>query len=226
MSINTSDQSTANKLYCTVLEVSVGDSWNCSAHFYWRLFLFYFYFFINKEPLSTFTFMHLEDVFIQSDLRYIQAIHLLSVCVFPGNWTHNLLAANAMFYHWATGTLKHQHKINIHKYKYWCTQLISRYTFIPLCALQSFLVDHLWFSPTNESVVFEVTQRMIYSCTSDHCWLLNSTLMTSCSTSSSSLYQSCLWGAPIILANSKLEHLVYLHNRSAPVLHELLGTCQ
>ncbi len=132
-------------------------------------------------------------------------------------------AANAMLYHWATGTLKHQHKININID---VQQLISRYTFIPLCALQSFLVDHLWFSPTNESVVFEVTQRMIYSCTSDHCWLLNSTLMTSCSTSSSSLYQSCLWGAPTILANSKLEHLVYLHNRSAPVLHELLGTCQ
>lgn len=74
-------------------------------------------------------------------------------------------------------------------------------------------------------MVFEVTQRMIYSCTSHHCWLLNSTLMTSCSTSSSSLYQSCLWGAPIILANSKLEHLVCLHDRSATVLHVLLGTC-
>ncbi len=30
---------------------------------------------------------------------------ILSVCVFPGNWTHNLCAANAMLYHWATGTL-------------------------------------------------------------------------------------------------------------------------
>ncbi len=29
----------------------------------------------------------------------------LSVHVFPGNWTHNLCAANAMLYHWATGTL-------------------------------------------------------------------------------------------------------------------------
>ncbi len=29
----------------------------------------------------------------------------MSVCVFPGNWTHNLCAANAMLYHWATGTL-------------------------------------------------------------------------------------------------------------------------
>ncbi len=30
---------------------------------------------------------------------------VLSVCVFPGNRTHNLCAANAMLYHWATGTL-------------------------------------------------------------------------------------------------------------------------
>ncbi len=30
----------------------------------------------------------------------------LSVCVFPGTWTHNLCSANAMLYHWATGTLQ------------------------------------------------------------------------------------------------------------------------
>ncbi len=29
----------------------------------------------------TFTFMHLADAFVQSDLQCIQAIHLLSVCV-------------------------------------------------------------------------------------------------------------------------------------------------
>ncbi len=40
---------------------------------------------------DTFTFMNLADAFIQSDLQSIQAIHLLSVCVFPVNWTHNLL---------------------------------------------------------------------------------------------------------------------------------------
>ncbi len=51
-----------------------------------------------------FTFMHLADTFIQSDLQCIQHIHLLSVCVFPGNRTHNLCAANAVLYHWATGT--------------------------------------------------------------------------------------------------------------------------
>ncbi len=27
-----------------------------------------------------------------------------SVCVFPGNWTHNLCTSKAMLYHWATGT--------------------------------------------------------------------------------------------------------------------------
>ncbi len=42
---------------------------------------------LNKD---TFTFMHLADSFIQSDLQCIQVIHLLSVCVFPGNWTHDL----------------------------------------------------------------------------------------------------------------------------------------
>ncbi len=38
--------------------------------------------------------MHLADAFIQSDLQCIQAIHLY--CVFPGNRTHNLYAANAV----------------------------------------------------------------------------------------------------------------------------------
>ncbi len=53
----------------------------------------------------TFTFMHLADAFIQSDLQYNKVIHFLSVCVCPGNWTHNLCAANAMLYHWATEKL-------------------------------------------------------------------------------------------------------------------------
>ncbi len=43
------------------------------------------------KNVITFTFMHLADAFIQSDLHCIQAIHVLSVCVFPGNRTHNLL---------------------------------------------------------------------------------------------------------------------------------------
>ncbi len=37
------------------------------------------------NQLHTFTFMHLADAFIQSDLHYIQVIHFWSICVFPGN---------------------------------------------------------------------------------------------------------------------------------------------
>ncbi len=48
------------------------------------------------KSTSQFTFMHLADAFIQSDLQCIQVIHVLSACVFPGNRTHNLCAANAM----------------------------------------------------------------------------------------------------------------------------------
>ncbi len=46
---------------------------------------------LESEYIHSFTFMHLADAFIQSDLHCIQAIHVLSVCVFPGNRTHNLL---------------------------------------------------------------------------------------------------------------------------------------
>ncbi len=53
----------------------------------------------NSLFFVLFTFMHLADAFIQSDLQCIQAINFLSVCVFPGNRTHNLCAANAMLYH-------------------------------------------------------------------------------------------------------------------------------
>ncbi len=62
-------------------------------------------FMIEGSKSTHFYILHLADAFIQSDLQCIQAIHFLSVCVFPGNWTHNLCAANAMLYHWATGTL-------------------------------------------------------------------------------------------------------------------------
>ncbi len=39
----------------------------------------------NLRMKSIFTFMHLADAFIQSDLQCIPALHFLSVCVFPGN---------------------------------------------------------------------------------------------------------------------------------------------
>ncbi len=53
--------------------------------------------FVHLSHDMTFTFMHLSDAFIQSDLQCIQAIHFfLSVHVFPGNRTHNICTANAM----------------------------------------------------------------------------------------------------------------------------------
>ncbi len=62
--------------------------------------------YITKASALVFvTFMHLADTFIQSDLQCIQVIYVLSVCVLPGNWTHDLCPANAMLYHWATGIL-------------------------------------------------------------------------------------------------------------------------
>ncbi len=57
------------------------------------------------QRISTFTFMHLADAFIQTTYGAFRLYIFLSVCVFPGNRTHNLCAANAMLYHWATGTL-------------------------------------------------------------------------------------------------------------------------
>ncbi len=55
---------------------------------------FFFIFYPRAFYIFTFTFMHLADAFIQSDLQCIQDIHFfLSVCVFPGNWTHNLFFA-------------------------------------------------------------------------------------------------------------------------------------
>ncbi len=49
----------------------------------------------------TFTFMHLADAFIQSDLHCIQVtvFTFLSALAFPGNRTHDLGVASAMLYH-------------------------------------------------------------------------------------------------------------------------------
>ncbi len=52
------------------------------------------------------TFMHLADAFIQSDFHCIQAIHFFFnqyVCSL-GIEPTTFCAANAMLYHWATGT--------------------------------------------------------------------------------------------------------------------------
>ncbi len=56
---------------------------------------------LNNIFTFTFTFMHLADAFIQSDLHCIQVtvFYILSALAFPGNQTHDLGVANAMLYH-------------------------------------------------------------------------------------------------------------------------------
>ncbi len=54
------------------------------------------------ECTYTFTFMHLADAFIQSDLHCIQVtvfFTFLSALAFPGNRTHDLGIASAMLYY-------------------------------------------------------------------------------------------------------------------------------
>ncbi len=50
--------------------------------------------------VRTFTFMHLADAFIQSDLHCIQVTvsTFSSALAFPGNRTHDLGVASAMLY--------------------------------------------------------------------------------------------------------------------------------
>ncbi len=52
-----------------------------------------------------FTFMHLSDAFIQSDLQCIQAIHFCQYVCSLGIEPMIFCAANAMLYNWATGTM-------------------------------------------------------------------------------------------------------------------------
>ncbi len=47
----------------------------------------------------TFTFMHLADAFIQSDLQCIQAIHFFQYVCSLGIEPTTFCAANAMLYH-------------------------------------------------------------------------------------------------------------------------------
>ncbi len=57
--------------------------------------------FIESNITFTFTFMHLADAFIQSDLHCIQVtvFYILPALAFPGNRTHDLGVASAMLYH-------------------------------------------------------------------------------------------------------------------------------
>ncbi len=46
---------------------------------------------LDISMIPVFTFMHLADAFIQSDLQLHSVYTFSLVCVFPGNRTHNLL---------------------------------------------------------------------------------------------------------------------------------------
>ncbi len=56
---------------------------------------------MSRYHSFTFTFMHLADAFIQSDLHCIQVtvFTFLSALAFPGNRTHDLGIASAMLYY-------------------------------------------------------------------------------------------------------------------------------
>ncbi len=49
--------------------------------------------------------MHLAGAFIQSNLQHIQAIHFCQYVCSLGIEPTTFCAANAMLYHWATGTV-------------------------------------------------------------------------------------------------------------------------
>ncbi len=57
--------------------------------------------FFDSGLQVTFTFMHLADAFIQSDLHCIQVtvFTFLSALAFPGNRTHDLGVASTMLYY-------------------------------------------------------------------------------------------------------------------------------
>ncbi len=99
---------------------------------------------LNLPPV-TFAFMHLADAFIQSDLQCIQVIHsFFSMCV---PWESNpqpfASAANAMLYHWATGTI-HSKSSNIYKqYEYSWTKFQLSHIRVWILGMELFKVFYL-----------------------------------------------------------------------------------
>ncbi len=74
-------------------------------------------FVVANTQLTLFTFMHFSRRFYPKRLTVHSGYtFVLSVCVFPGNRTHNLCAANAMLYHWATGI--YFYSVNLTKSRY------------------------------------------------------------------------------------------------------------
>ncbi len=82
-----------------------------TTRLYNNLFTTHTYFFISNLHIPDLITLSLSILFTFTRRFYPKrlTVHsgytfVLSVCVFPGNRTHNLCAANAMLYHWATGT--------------------------------------------------------------------------------------------------------------------------
>ncbi len=101
---------------------------------HWCIYKLMFYIYLMKY-LFTFTFMHLADAFIQSDLQLHSGYTFLLVHVFPGNRTHNLLCnwRNALpLSHRGTNILK----FNISEYKAMLIKLLIYHIniyFIHIC---------------------------------------------------------------------------------------------
>ncbi len=81
---------------CVLLKIYILNFWKlcCKLIFYY-----------DRVDMFTFTFMHLADAFIQSDLQCIQVMHVLSVCmcslgIEPTTFALLTQCSN----HWATGT--------------------------------------------------------------------------------------------------------------------------
>ncbi len=99
--------------------------------------------------------MHLADACIQSDLQCIQSIYFfLSVHVFTGNRTHNLCAANAMLYHWATGTGFELFSSHFSSSTF---QLVPKATFLIFKILIEYLFDFI-------SALFSINKTVFNSC--------------------------------------------------------------
>ncbi len=61
--------------------------------------------YLCKYLLKTLHLCILQTLLSKATYRFrLYMFFFLSVCVFPGNRTHDLCTANAMLYHWATGT--------------------------------------------------------------------------------------------------------------------------
>ncbi len=89
-----------SRLYCPAGQIKVSDMWlidvtvSCIS---WSM--------IMQVLCCTFTFMHLADAFIQSDLQCIQAIHIFVSTCSVGNEPTTFALLTQCSNHWATGTL-------------------------------------------------------------------------------------------------------------------------